>query len=210
MFEPSFLSFMIVAFGLGLLHALDADHILTVSSLINTDRGSSSIKRSLRFCSHWALGHGFTILVIGVSVLILGSAIPPQMSQIAEHLVGLMLIALGSWTLYKLVKQNTLPSSNTSKQTGKHGALVIGCMHGLAGSAPILALVPLSQSQSPWQGIVYLLVFVLAVLIAMLVFGSIFSHSLKLIGLRNENALTWLRFCISIACIAIGVHLALL
>lgn len=203
---------MILAFGLGFLHALDADHILTVSSLMSSGRGHY-VKRSVQFCSHWAIGHGFSIIVVGSAVIFIGVAIPHQMSQVAERVVGIMLIILGAWTSYKLYVQfsNTAWKEEEPQRYNRttHGATLIGCMHGLAGSAPVLALIPLSQSQSPWQSLAYLLIFALAVLIAMVAFGSLFSHSLKYIGLRNELALNILRACICGACITIGFYLAL-
>ena len=48
-----------LAFGLGLLHALDADHIAAVSGLTGH---RPSLKNSLRFCLRWAIGHGSVLI----------------------------------------------------------------------------------------------------------------------------------------------------
>jgi len=45
-------------------------------------------------------------------------------------------------------------------------------VHGTAGSAPLLALVPLSQIGSAWTAIAYLIVFGVGVMLSMLAFGG--------------------------------------
>ena len=48
-------SVLYLAFGLGMLHALDADHIIAISGL---SCQKSDKKASLLFCMRWAFGHG--------------------------------------------------------------------------------------------------------------------------------------------------------
>ena len=72
-----------LAFGLGLLHSLDADHIMAVTTL-SVKR--PTIKHSVLFCRNWAIGHGFALLVISSVVLLIGQAIALSVSHIAEQL----------------------------------------------------------------------------------------------------------------------------
>ena len=61
---------------------------------------------------------------------------------------------------------------------------MVGALHGMAGSAPLLLLLPLGQMNSPLQGISYLIFFCLGVVVAMLLFGGV----LGLIFLRFAKA----------------------
>ncbi|MEC7641644.1 MAG: hypothetical protein VYC17_05760 [Nitrospinota bacterium] len=52
-------------------------------------------------------------------------------------------------------------------------AVIVGMVHGFVGSAPLLALLPMTRQGSPWIGLGYLLIFNLAVLVSMLTFGEV-------------------------------------
>ena len=201
MTELPLLSFIAAAFGLGLLHALDADHLMTVSSLMSRNQ---SLKRSILYCAHWSLGHGGAILLAGGAAILLGTSVPEHMSRVAEGVAGLLLIWLGSWTLYDVFYHyRRLPESRHREHFNLTSALLIGCVHGMAGTASVVAFIPLSQSASPWQGLAYLLVFIIAVLLGMLSFGTLFSRTW-----RHFNHLKYftqaLRFIIAAACVVTG------
>ena len=93
---------LMFAFGLGLLHSLDADHIMAVSNLAS---GQASMKASIKFCLRWALGHGFTLLVIGLLVFALGITLPASISLYAEVAVGFMLVMIGAIVLFDIFRQ---------------------------------------------------------------------------------------------------------
>ena len=84
------------------MHALDADHVMAVSSLSNSKPG---IARTLRFCAHWALGHSGILLVSGLLLFGLGLNIPPTLQSTAEISVGGIMIVLGLWCFYSFRKQ---------------------------------------------------------------------------------------------------------
>ncbi len=160
-----------LAFGLGMLHALDADHIMAVSTLASTRSGR---QRALAFCARWAIGHGLTLLTIGAAVLLLGMAIPARLSADAESLVGVVLVLIGAWVLWDLWRRRVhlhfhahegaithahwhldQPGAARRGEHGHahgHGAVLVGVMHGTAGSAPLLALLPMAQ-HGPWFGL---------------------------------------------------------
>ena len=88
-----------LAFSLGLVHALDADHIMAVTALSGRRPG---IKQSVRYCSRWAVGHGLVLMFICSLVFGLDWGIPVELSELAEHMVGLVLIMLGLWVLWDI------------------------------------------------------------------------------------------------------------
>ena len=216
-----------LAFGLGLMHALDADHIMAVSGL---SARRPSLRNSLRFCARWAIGHGLTLLIIGCSVLLLGMAIPEQLSSLAESFVGAVLVLLGAWILWDLRRSrahlhfhdhddlprhahwhqhhNHAAPHNSEAHQHRHSAVLVGALHGTAGSAPLLALIPLaSLGQSPWLGMAYLALFGFGVLLAMFLFGGLLGCTFTWIDRWGTRALRITRTGVAISAIGFGLYL---
>lgn len=193
--QESTLALLSLGFGLGLLHALDADHIMAVSTLAygKAVEAQRSRGQTLRFCIQWAIGHGGILLLLGCVVLFTGIAIPEQVSLFAEKAVGIILISLGGWIFWQFYKnrlqlrvhshegvthvhlaQAALDTTAT-KSRHDHRPVLVGITHGLAGSAPVLAIIPLTQTGQGWFGLVYVAMFSLGVVFTMLVFGLFFN-----------------------------------
>ena len=100
--DSSLISVLSLAFGLGMVHALDADHIAAVSSLACR---RFRLRDSLGFSVRWALGHGLTLIGLGLLVFVAGMAIPPEFTALAEQAVALVLIGLGVWVIVSLWSQ---------------------------------------------------------------------------------------------------------
>ena len=83
--EP--LSLIAVGFSLGLMHALDADHVMAVSALNNQKAG---LRRTLGYCSNWALGHSGVLLFSGLLLFGLGLSLPESLQYAAEVSVGVL------------------------------------------------------------------------------------------------------------------------
>lgn len=214
-----------LAFGLGLLHALDADHIAAVSGMASHRPG---LRGSVRFCLRWALGHGSVLMAIGGAVLLLGMAIPERLSAVAEYLVGGVLVLIGAMIFYDLYRRrahihfhshNDLPRhahwhvhsghSRHDKTAHRHGhaATLVGALHGLAGSAPLLLLLPLGQMDSPLQGIVYLIFFCVGVVAAMLLFGGVLGLVLARFTGAGGRFVNYLRGAVGVGTIGYGGYL---
>lgn len=209
-----------LAFGLGLLHALDADHVAAVSAFAG--RGDGPAKRPWRFCLRWALGHGCTLLLLGTLVLTLGIAIPPSLGRYAEASVGLVLLLMGAVLLYDIRRQSLRVGFHShpgllrhahwqrpATPSGRHGhgATLVGALHGAAGSAPLLALIPVATHQAPWWGLLYLLLFSIAVLATMLAFGGLLGVLFSRLARWGSNALRWVRSGIAGGALLTGLYL---
>jgi sulfite exporter TauE/SafE len=221
-------SLLFLAFGLGMLHALDADHIVAISALSCQQPNKET---SLLYCARWSLGHGGALLLIGVAVMFLGMAIPQELSTFAENLVGVALIVIGLLVLRDMYRQGAhlhfhrhhgLPNHahwHTHQTTGQrhktdkhehtHTPVFVGVLHGVAGSAPLLALLPLSQMKSPWTGISYLFLFGLGVFIAMLIFGGVLGQVFGWMKKWGNNFINSLRLTVSLLSIVYGVKLVM-
>src|SRR3970282_1292985 len=90
------------AFGLGLIlgikHALDADHVIAVSTIVSEHR---SLKWASLIGAFWGLGHTATLFAVGLLVIGLRLTIPPRVALGLEFLVAVMLVALGINILWR-------------------------------------------------------------------------------------------------------------
>lgn len=171
----------VLALGLvfGLKHAVEADHVAAVSTIVSERKSllSSSLIGGL-----WGVGHTLSLLIAGVVVILLHVQIGEKTALALEFGVALMLIALGVNAIRKLARGGRLhfhmhrhgqrlhvhphihEQSSEDHPATHHGfrlgarPLLIGMMHGLAGSAALMLLV-LSTIPSPFIGMVYILVF---------------------------------------------------
>lgn len=219
------ISFVIaLAFGLGMLHALDADHIMAVSGLIANQRSAKDI---LRFCFRWAIGHGSVLLAAGILAFMVGWVLPASLSHYADAGVGIVLIVIGGLVLINLYRQRIhvhfhshdgLPAHahwhghhrhdatphTQNPHRHRHSAMLVGMLHGLSGSAPLLALIPMAMLKSPLLGFVYLFIFSVGVLLSMLLFGGLLNLFLKLVARYAERLLIWIRALTGISAIVLG------
>lgn len=192
----SFASVLVFGFLLGLRHAFEADHLVAVSTLVTPKR---SLWKSVRFGVIWGLGHSATLLAVGGVVLILQVSIPPVLELSLEGLVGVMLVGLGFMTLLDCrrrrihLHQHTHEGTthlhfHTHAESPEHGhqhggetswkPLLVGMVHGLAGSAAVL-LLTVATAPSPTESLLYIVSFgcgsILGMGAASLLFGTLFS-----------------------------------
>ena len=184
------LALMALGFTLGLIHALDADHVMAVSAMNNTRSGWIN---AVVVSSQWALGHGGVLLASGLLLFGLGIGIPESLALIAERLIGVFLIGMGILCFWRFrIERIALTehhhgdlkhlhwhvegderhadvSDHSRKQA--HTPVLVGALHGLAGTAPALALVPVAMQTSPLIAVGYLSLFSVGVMLAMLTFG---------------------------------------
>ncbi len=201
--EPSLLALWALAFTLGILHALDADHILAVSVMGNVQPSKHT---TFIFCRNWAIGHGFTLMLVSFAVLLFGFAIPTQLSQHAEFAVASLIIILAAVLLVNIWKADSV--STAQRQTApRKSAVAVGMLHGLAGSAPLLTVIPLSQLHSTWSALIYLVVFSVGVLVAMFCFSGVLNGVYGFFSQRNITQLKILRVFIALGAFILGIYM---
>ena len=160
--------FLIILAGLtiGVIHAFEPDHLSAVSTQLsnNNYKTSSSKKLQLRNLTArssligalWGMGHTSSIIVIGLLIAGLSINISDNFFIGSEVVVGLMLIILAILT----VRNNTVfkrkhvhphehsngivhthPHTHSTNHKHGHRAYLIGCIHGIAGSGSLVALI---------------------------------------------------------------------
>jgi hypothetical protein len=159
-------SALLLGFVLGLKHAVDADHLAAVATIVSE---RSSLLRSSLIGASWGLGHSLALVPMALAVVLLRVEIGPQLARMLEIGVALMLIGLALDSLRKLARGDTLhvhahrhaeqrhvhpyfhaAGADAVRGTpphddGGHGLslkpVLVGLVHGLAGSAALMLLV---------------------------------------------------------------------
>jgi MFS family permease len=196
----SILSTLALGLVLGLKHALDADHLAAVSTMATERRGllASSLIGAL-----WGLGHTISLMLAGVLVIVFHFEIGERGSETLELCVGFMLIGLGVNSLRKLARRKKSPPHgdehrgdwhwhphiDQKAQEGvpntHHGPrfaarpLLVGMVHGLAGSAALTLLV-FAAIPSPALGLFYIAIFGIGSIGGMAIMSALFSLPAKL------------------------------
>lgn len=217
------LTFLGLAFMIGMSHALEADHVAAVSAIAAKQTRLSSI---IRTGAVWGLGHTLTLAAFAGVTLVLGLAINEQLSGWLELFVGVMLMALGLHILYRLARDRIhfhmhkhagKPAhfhahSHAEQNAHDHNhkpfpfrSLFVGMMHGMAGSAALLILTA-SKAPSPGQGLAYVAIFGLGSILGMACLSAIIAVPLAL----SARFLTWtnwsLQGSIGLATLLLGLN----
>ncbi len=220
----SIYSLLTLGFGLGMVHALDADHIMAVSSLTCADDGDDRRRpggrRALGYCLRWAIGHGAIVLSLGLLFILTRLQLPATATLFAEKLIGLALVALGGWIIctvfrnrltLRIHRHGDVTHMHLSGPGGRHTnhrPILFGATHGLAGSAPALALIPVAAAAPSGTGILagvlYIALFCLGVLVSMLVFGLFLGQLHSFLASLGQRLFQASRLLIASASIGVG------
>lgn len=188
------LSILGIGFILGIKHAIEPDHVIAVSTIASQ---SKNLWRSTLSGVFWGIGHTATLFLVGLVLILTKNSIPDKWSGSLEFAVGIMLVYLGISSLLVMRKKATHRKSQAHGtkihthgiKTHVHGvisdpsapsrnkisymkSMIIGMIHGLAGSAAMV-LLTLSTVTTVWDGAVYIFCFGMGTIAGMLFFTTI-------------------------------------
>ena len=144
-----------VAVLLGLRHATDPDHLAAVTTLIAS--GQERTKRAAaRLGLIWGLGHGTSLFLFGLPIVLFKAYLPEPVQQGAEASVGVAIVALAIWLLVRW-RRGAFHLHAHAHPGGRHmhlhdhskshrhsvrtrsplQAYGIGLVHGMGGSAGV-------------------------------------------------------------------------
>jgi len=192
------IALLALGFLVGVRHALEADHLAAVASLATR---SASLLDKVKVAAAWGGGHAASLLLLGALLLLLGVSLPESASRGFEFLAGVVLVGLGIDVLRRLRKQRIHfhvhrhgggarhLHAHAHADDGAHAvsdhahahargllprALVIGGLHGLAGSGA-LVLVSMQLLGSGVEALAYVLLFALGSILGMVAFSVALS-----------------------------------
>ncbi len=188
----------------GMQHALEADHLAAVTAM---SAGRTSRRALVLRGSFWGLGHTVTLVSICGVLLIFGGSISPRTEAGLEIAVAVMILLLGASVLRRLWRQrphfhihqhesgvrhihahthndNVMPHSQSTHQHEHHHlglgrALVVGMVHGAAGSAGLLVLA--AAADSLMNAVAYVFAFAVGTIAGMAALSFVASYPLGLL-----------------------------
>lgn len=205
-------SLLLLGFMIGMRHALDADHLAAVAAI--TTQQNNSIHSSIKHGLVWGLGHTITLFLFGSVVIWMDTVVPERLTHMLEMAVGIMLIALGLDVLRRVIRERihyhihrhnqssahihahshqAEPVHEQSKHEHSHDhrfpvrTLMIGLMHGMAGSAALI-LLTMETVDTLWLGLWYMLLFGIGSMLGMAMLSIIIAIPLR----ASANGLTWM------------------
>ncbi|MES9965388.1 MAG: urease accessory protein [Candidatus Sedimenticola sp. 20ELBAFRAG] len=216
---------LVLGFLIGMQHALEVDHVAAVASLAT--RGST-LADTARQGMVWGMGHTITLFLFGGAVILLDTMIPENLAQGLELAVGVMLVLLGADVLRRVIKERIhFHSHHHGEVTHFHAhthdggrahaedphhhehpagfpmrSLMVGMMHGMAGSAALILLV-LETITSPWLGLLYIALFGVGSILGMAMLAAVISLPLR----YSARGLTWAHngLKVLVGCVTVGV-----
>jgi hypothetical protein len=162
---------LLFGFGLGLRHAMDADHVVLVSTLLSREPGP---RRAARLAALWGAGHSLAFLGLGLLVILTGFQVPEAFERAAEVLIAALLVGFGAWHLLHSFQRE---GSSAEQPFAVARPVAIGLVHGLAGSAGV-ALLAATTLPSRAVAAVYLCVVALGTVLGMVALTLVMSRPL--------------------------------
>jgi ABC-type nickel/cobalt efflux system permease component RcnA len=205
---------------LGMRHALEPDHLAAVSTLVSEER--SGYKAAL-LGAWWGLGHTLALVAAGAVLVALRAEMPARVSDLFEFFVAVMLVALGARAIVQATRQGVdgpiRPHQHGRLVHAHHSGaahvhigswtlarrpLLIGALHGLAGSGALTTLV-LATLPSTAAQLAYMGLFGLGSTVGMAALSGVLGWPLARVGARRGVARA---LSFTVGTISIGLGLA--
>jgi ABC-type nickel/cobalt efflux system permease component RcnA len=222
--EPPLMTTLLVGLLLGMEHALDPDHVVAVSTMISRHR---TLGRASLVGLFWGLGHTATLCLVALAVVLFRLRMPDWMAPVAELAVGIVLLALGASVVRGYLREKVHAHTHrhgdevhmhfhshagSEEHDHDHEApshrtpLLVGMVHGLAGSAALMLLV-LTSTRTPALGLLYILTFGIGSIAGMLGLSALMGLPFRLIGPRHAEVHRKIRLTAAATSAAYGLFL---
>ena len=185
---------------LGLRHASDPDHLAAVSTLIASEE-RDGVRKATFMGFSWGLGHGTTLILVGLPLVLLGQYLPEGIQRTAEVAIGVIIVILavrllarwrrGVFHAHPHTHADGSPhrhlhshadgavhehSHNTALRTPL-SAYGVGLVHGIGGSGG-LTLLLLSTIPDPAGAAGALLIFAAGTAVSMALLSTAFGFAI--------------------------------
>jgi ABC-type nickel/cobalt efflux system permease component RcnA len=188
---------LLVSLLLGLRHASDPDHLAAVTTLIASEE-KQRVKKATSMGLLWGLGHGTTLVLVGLPLVLLGQYLPQRVQQAAEVAIGFIIVILAVRLLVRWRRGvfHAHPHTHADGEIHRHlhshadgsvhehshnttlrrplSAYGVGLVHGIGGSGG-LTLLLLSTIPGPSEAVVGLLTFATGTAVSMALLSTAFG-----------------------------------
>jgi len=195
--SPSLGVVLLVSLALGLRHASDPDHLAAVTTLIASEEGRRRARKAGVMGLSWGLGHGTTLVLLGLPLVLLGRYLPEAVQQAAEVVIGAIIVFLGlrllvRWRrglfhvhthrhggdpehrhLHSHVEEEVHDHAHVKRRTPV-SSFGIGLVHGIGGSGG-LTLLLLSTIADRGEAVAALLLFAAGTAVSMALLSTAFG-----------------------------------
>ena len=166
----------------GLLHVFSGpDHLAAMAPLVaDTDRGR------WRPGLQWGVGHTIGVLLIACLLWLIREQLPlDAISIYSERLVGVALILVGGWGVWKASRSGFKPHSHAGASFG------MGALHGLAGSSHLFGVLPALAFATRFEAALYLAGFGAGAIIGMTAFSAVMGLLSSRLSHRHSSGLLY-------------------
>ena len=218
--ELSTFSILAIGFVLGLRHAIEADHLAAVSTIVSEKK---SIFTASIVGGMWGVGHTISLFAVGLVVIFLKLQISESVEAKLEGAVGIMLVLLGLNALRKLFQSDKIhvhahehdgrqhlhihthvdEKAERSHHRFSPRSVAIGMVHGLAGSAALMLLI-VPTIPSPWVAMVYILIFGVGSIGGMMVMSLLIGLPFHFTANRFDVLNKGIRLCAGVFSLGLG------
>jgi ABC-type nickel/cobalt efflux system permease component RcnA len=188
-------------------------------------------RQAASFGFRWAIGHGLSLLILGSVLYVLKLTISTSMAGSLERCVGVVLFGLGVWTLWQLrpaelhhthdhhhalsevtpaspnpADRHTHADGTTHSHAHRHGSLLMGLLHGAAGTAAFVGEALVAVSQTYVSVLAYTLAFSIGVFLAMGAYAAALGGVLTWGGHRAAWIIQGSRVVAGVGACAVGIY----
>lgn len=224
---------LLAGIAASVLHVVSGpDHLAAVTPLAIETR-----RKVWKIGLLWGFGHLTGMLLIGLLFLLFRQYIPlEKISEHSEQLVGVVLIIVGLWALFSIFykrknhkhphvhdgedpyihvhehehdesKLNHSHAHSKKVRQNQWSSFGIGVLHGLAGIAHFILLLPVLGFENQFESIQYIIGFGLGTVLAMTIYTFLLGQLANFSKEQNNKSLfKMIRLSGGIFAIAIGVY----
>ena len=181
---------------LGMRHALEPDHLAALSVLLTGER---NVRKAAWLGVYWGVGHTLTLLAAGTLLVVLRAEMPAIVTDFLTGAVVLMLIGFGVRAAFLSASPvSVMPShphvhgirstaASITPWTLPRRPLLVGAVHGLAGSGALTALV-MSTIPSMGARLAYLATFAVGSTLGMAALSGLLGWPIARVGTHGVVA----------------------
>jgi high-affinity nickel permease len=190
---------LLISVLLGLRHASDPDHLAAVTTLIASEEERHQSRKAGLMGLFWGLGHGTTLVLIGLPLVLLNRYLPEVIGRIAEVAIGCIIVLLAvrlllRWRqgfyhvhvhdhgaadeshrhVHSHATQDSHEHAHRAAQRTPLSSYGVGLVHGIGGSGG-LTLLLLSTISDKAQATAALLLFAAGTAVSMAILSTVFG-----------------------------------